>query len=457
MARAARAASRSSLFGVPMPDSVRDGFEALEKRGLVAQVTDRDALRELLDRPPLTFYVGFDPTADSLHLGHLLPLVTMRRLRRAGHRPIAVVGGATGLIGDPSGRSLERALHDPETVRAWSEALRAQIGRLLFVDDAPEAPLLLDNAEWIVPLSAVDFLRDVGKHFSLGSLLAKETIRTRLDNPDGGLSYTEFSYLILQAYDFYHLATRYGCRLQIGGSDQWGNMTAGIDFIRRRGGPSCEALTLPLLVDAAGRKFGKSEGGALWLDPRRTSPYAFHHYLLNVEDADAGRLLRALTFVPEDEIVALVSEAPPEARCAQERLAAELTAFVHGPAALVQVGRVRAALFGDGEPTALDAADWDLLAGAVPTTVLPRSARVTPLAALLAETGLAPSRARAREAIASGGVRVNGRVVNDVRATAEAVPLWADRYLLLRRGKKTHALVVFDDREASAPAAPRTS
>jgi tyrosyl-tRNA synthetase len=431
-------------------DSGPGRLEPLESRGLVAQVTDREAVRALLDRPPTTFYVGFDPTADSLHLGHLLPLVTMRRLRRMGHRPIAVIGGATGLIGDPSGRTLERVLQDAATVRQWSESLRAQIGRLLAEDEAPEAPLLLDNADWIAPLSTVDFLRDVGKHFSVGSMLAKETIRNRLADPDAGLSYTEFSYLLLQAYDFYHLATRHGCRLQIGGSDQWGNMTAGIDFIRRRGGPSCQALTLPLLVDAAGRKFGKSEGGALWLDARRTSPYAFHHYLLNVEDADVGRLLRALTFVPEEEICALETDPRPQARRAQERLASELVAFVHGREALSRVERVRSVLFGDEDPATLDARAWDLLAGAVPTTVLPRSARATPLAALLADTGLVPSRARARESIASGAIRANARLVSDIRTTAAEVPLWADRYLLLQRGRKTHALVVFDDRDGGA-------
>ena len=436
---------------VSSSEAERDAFAQLETRGLVAQVTDREAVRTLLERPPTTFYVGFDPTADSLHVGHLLPLVTMRRLHRAGHRPIAVIGGATGLIGDPSGRSQERVLHDAATVRAWSEALRAQIGRLLAVDDAPEPPLLLDNAEWIVPLSAVDFLRDVGKHFPLGAMLAKETIRTRLEDPDAGLSYTEFSYLLLQSYDFYHLAVCHGCRLQIGGSDQWGNMTAGIDFIRRRGGPTCQALTLPLLADASGRKFGKSEGGAVWLDPGRTSPYAFHQSLLNVGDAEVGRLLRTLTFLTEEEITALEADPHPEARRAQERLADELTAFVHGEGALGQVGRVRAALFGGADPGTLGPEDWALLGRSVPTLHRPRSERASLLVALLVEAGLASSRARAREDIASGAVMANGRPLADARATAEVVPLAQERYLLLRRGKKTHALLVFDDRAVEPP------
>ncbi|MGZ6214113.1 MAG: tyrosine--tRNA ligase, partial [Candidatus Limnocylindria bacterium] len=340
-------------------------LDDLTWRGAVAHSTDADALRAALGTGPVTFYCGFDPTAPSLHFGNLVQLVTMRRLQLAGHDPIAVVGGATGLIGDPSGRSAERSLNEAEVVADWVERIRVQVER--YLDFGGEhAARIVNNLEWTAPISALDFLRDVGKHFSVNRMLDKESVKARLDGP--GISFTEFSYQILQGFDYLELHRRYGCRLQTGGSDQWGNLTAGVDLIRRVTGETVHAMATPLITKADGTKYGKTADGTLWLDPKLTTPYAFYQYFLTTDDADIGGLLRIFSFQSRDEIEALEAETGqrPEARAAQQSLAAELTALVHGSDAAEQAASASGALFGRGELTSLDAETLAAALGELP-------------------------------------------------------------------------------------------
>ena len=413
-------------------------LDDLEWRGLIAQSTDLEALREALAAGPLTFYCGFDPTAPSLHFGNLVQLVTMRRLQNAGHDPIAVVGGATGLIGDPSGRSAERNLNEAELVAEWVNRIRVQVERYLDFG-GPHAARVVNNLEWTAPVSALDFLRDVGKHFSVNRMLEKESVRARLEGP--GISFTEFSYQILQGFDYLELHRRYGCRLQTGGSDQWGNLTAGVDLIRRVSAEAVHAFATPLITKSDGTKYGKTAGDTVWLDPQLTSPYAFYQYFLNTDDADIGALLKVFSFRSRDEIESLEAETTqhPEARAAQQALAGGLTELVHGADAAAGAIAASAALFGRGELGDLDAATLEAA-----LAELPHAAVHGPLPAvvdLLVATGLAESRTVARRTVADGGAYLNNRRVTDPEQVPDHGDLLHGRWLLLRRGKRSLAAV----------------
>ncbi len=410
-------------------------LDELSWRGLLAQSTDIDALRKDLDAGAVTLYAGFDPTGESLHVGNLMPMLTLRRFQLAGHRPIVLAGGATGLIGDPSGRDSERSLADRDEIRARVERLRPQLSRFV---DLTSTGLLVNNLDWTAPMSAIDFLRDVGKHFSVNVMLGKESISARLAGD--GISFTEFSYVLLQSNDYLELFRRHSCTLQIGATDQWGNITAGLDLIRRVEHTSAHALTVPLVTDSTGAKFGKSTGGgSLWLDPELTSPYAFFQYWINVDDRDVGRYLRYFTFLPREEIEALDEEVAerPQARGAARRLAEELTALVHGAQATGQVIAASAALFGHGELRELDAGTLTAALSEAPNIRV--DAGMPTVVDLLVETGLCASKSAARRAVEEGGA-----YLNNVRITnPEAVPATADLlpggWLVLRRGKRTLA------------------
>jgi len=413
-------------------------LDDLAWRGLIAHSTDLDALGGELSRGPLTFYCGFDPTAPSLHFGNLVQLVTMRRLQRAGHLPLAVVGGATGLVGDPSGVSVERSLNDADVVAEWVTGIRLQVERMLDFS-GPAAARIVNNLDWTAPLSALDFLRDVGKHFSVNRMLDKESVSARLDGP--GISFTEFSYQILQAFDYLELYRRYGCRLQTGGSDQWGNLTAGVDLIRRVAGESVHAFATPLITRADGTKYGKSAGATLWLDPQITSPYAFYQYFVNTDDADVVALLKVFSLRGRAEIEALeaASQSRPEERAAQQALASELTALVHGDGPAAQAVAASGALFGDGDLRRLDE---PTLATAL--AELPRAevqSPLPPLVDLLVASGLAASRSAARRTVAEGGAYLNNRRLTDPAATPDEAELLHGRWLVLRRGRRTLAAV----------------
>ncbi|SDG99970.1 tyrosine--tRNA ligase [Pseudonocardia oroxyli] len=413
-------------------------LDELEWRGLIAQSTDLDALRKDLDAAePLTLYCGFDPTAASLHAGHLIPLLTLRRFQEAGARPIVLAGGATGQIGDPRDVG-ERSLQSVDTVAEWAGLIRGQLERFVVFDDSPTGALVANNLDWTGGQSVLEFLRDVGKHFSVNVMLARETVKRRLATD--GLSYTEFSYLLLQSQDYLELYRRYGCRLQIGGSDQWGNIVGGADLIRRVDGGSAHAMTLPLVTDSEGRKFGKSTGGGnIWLDPRLTSPYAWYQYFVNVADADVGRYLRMFTFLSREEILALEEDTRerPHLRAGQKRLAAELTTLVHGAHQTEQVVAASAALFGRGELTGLDASTLDAAMSEVPTAdaVLGE----TTLVDLLIGTGLVESRGAARRAVGEGGAYVNNVKITDEGWTPSSADVLAGGWLVVRRGKRNLA------------------
>ncbi len=414
-----------------------DIIDELQWRGLIALSTDLDALRATMAREPLTYYCGFDPTAPSLHFGNLLQVLTLRRLQLAGHRPLALVGGATGLIGDPR-PTAERVLKTKEQTAEWVERIRVQIAPLL--DFSGEyAARMVNNLDWTAELSALDFLRDIGKHFRVNTMIKKDAVTARM-NSDAGISYTEFSYQILQGMDYLELFKRYNCRLQTGGSDQWGNLTAGTDLIHRATGESVHLLATPLITDANGEKIGKSTGGgSVWLDPEMTSPYAFYQYFINVEDSLVGTLLRALTFLDREEITALEKETAdkPAARAGQRRLAAEVTTIVHGEAETAQAIAASQALFGRGALGELSAATLrSALAEAGLTEV---RGPLPPVAALLKESGLAASMNEARRTITEGGAYVNNERVTDVEAAVDPAQLLHGRYLVLRRGRRTVA------------------
>lgn len=411
----------------------------LEWRGLIAQSTDRDALRRALSRTePLTLYCGFDPTAPSLHAGHLVPLLTLRRFQQAGARPIVLAGGATGLIGDPREVG-ERPLHSAEVVSDWAGRLRGQLERFVEFDDSPTGALVENNLDWTGGQGVLEFLREVGKHFSVNVMLARETVRRRLDTD--GLSYTEFSYLLLQSQDYLELYRRHGCRLQIGGSDQWGNIVGGVELIRRAESVTAHALTVPLVTDAEGRKFGKSTGGAnIWLDAEMTSPYAWYQYFVNVADADVGRYLRLFTFLPRAEIQSLERDIAerPQLRTGQKRLAEELTTLVHGEHHTQQVIVASEALFGRGNLQELDAGTLDAALAEVPTIDV-RLGEQQMIVDLLVETGLAESRGAARRTVKEGGAYVNNAKIADEDWTPSYLDLLGGRWVVLRRGKRTVA------------------
>jgi tyrosyl-tRNA synthetase len=422
-----------------------DLFADLSWRGLVHQCTHPEQLGGWLAAAPRTLYAGFDPTSDSLHVGSLLPALLLRRFQRAGHRPIALVGGATGMIGDPSGKSEERPLLSVEELERNLHGIERQLRRLLDFD-GPRGAILVNNLAWMAEYSYLHFLRDVGKHVPLGVMLSKESVQARLAR-DSGISYTEFSYMLLQAYDFVVLYQRYGCQLQIGGSDQWGNITAGIDLARRMHGVQLFGLTCPLLLKSDGTKMGKTERGAIYLAPEKTSPYAFYQYWINVADDDAGRCLRMLTELPREEIEQLdaARRERPHLRESQKRLAEALTRLVHGEEALAAAQRATAVLFGAEIDDLSDQQLAEIFAD-VPSRTLPR-ARLEgaglPLVEALVEAGLARSKSEARRILAQGGAYVNNRPRRDVEAVLTPADLVGQTTLVLRTGKKHYALLRF--------------
>jgi tyrosyl-tRNA synthetase len=429
---------------------VNDVIDDLHRRGLIAQSTDEAALRAHLAEGTVAYYCGFDPTAPSLHVGHLIQLMPLRALQRAGHQPVVLVGGATGLIGDPR-PTAERQLNDPGTVAGWVSSIRRQLAPFLDVPaetDGLKGPIYVDNLEWTGKLSAIDLLRDLGKHFRVGKMLAKEAVSARL-NSEAGISYTEFSYQILQANDYLELFRRHGVTLQTGGSDQWGNLTAGIDLVRRVGGAPVHALSTPLVTKSDGTKMGKSEGGSVWLDPVLTSPYAFFQFWLNADDADARTWLPMFSERPGDEIEALIAESVerPAARTAQRALAEELTVLVHGPEELRQAEAAGRALFGRDELATLG--PGTLGAALEEAGVVRLDGEAPSVAQLLQLTGLASSLSEARRTVKEGGAYLNNERVTDADAVPADSDWLAGGWLVLRRGKRAIAGV-----QRAAPARP---
>jgi tyrosyl-tRNA synthetase len=428
-----------------MSGSTQNILPELEARGLVADVSHRDELGAALAAGNVPHYVGHDPTATSLHVGHLVPLVIQNRLQRAGHRPICVVGGATGMIGDPSGKSNERQLLDGDTLAANVAGIRAQFGRFLDFDAGPTGAIMTNNADWFAGVSFLDFLRDVGKHVTVNYMLAKDSVRSRLEDREQGISYTEFSYMLLQAWDFVVLARERGCRLQVGGSDQWGNITAGIELSRRLGGPQLFGMTAPLLLDASGEKMGKtSTGQRVWLDPARTSAYGFYQYWLNVEDAMVGGYLRKFSFRPLaelDEIVRAHDEAPHK-RGAQRELARDLTTWVHGADGVRRAEVASAVVFGGSLADARDA-DLAPLTAELGCTELARAdlEAGVPLLDLMVKTKLADSKGEARRTVSQGGLYLNNQAVTAVDLVVRPEHLGTESFIFLRKGKKTYHLV----------------
>ena len=424
-----------------------DIIDELSWRGLIADTTDIGELRTALNSDRLTFYAGFDPTAPGLHIGNLALLLTMRRLQLAGHRPIGLVGGATGLIGDPSGRSAERALNPRELVAQWVQRIRGEVSRFLDFDAGESSALVVSNLDWTEPMPVLRFLRDIGKHFSVNRMLDRDSVKARLEA--GGISYTEFSYQLLQAMDYLELYRRHGCTLQLGGSDQWGNLVAGVDLIRRVESASVHALAIPLITKADGTKYGKTEGGAIWLSADLMSPYAFYQFWLNVADAEVPGLLRVFSFKPHEEIEALERESleHPAARAGQRALAEELTTLVHGAEECRRVVAASQALFGRGSLAELDELTLAAVAAevrAVPIEVPAHEGAVSttlsglpPVANLMAAAGTVPTVSAGRRVIAEGGAYLNNQKVTDVGAIPDRKDLLHGRYLILRRGKHT--------------------
>lgn len=416
-------------------------LDELTRRGLIAQNSDPEALASHLAEPR-TVYCGFDPTAGSLHIGHLVPLLMLRRFQLAGHTPVALVGGATGLIGDPSFKATERTLNSADTVQGWVASLSAQIKALLPASDGLAAPVLVNNVDWMGQMSALDFLRDIGKHFSVNAMLARESVRQRLARPEQGISFTEFSYALLQSQDFAVLHQRLGCTLQIGGNDQWGNITSGMDLTRRLHQAQVYGMTLPLITKADGTKFGKTEGGAVWLDPALTSPYAFYQFWLGTADEDVYRFLRYYSFLPLAAIDELEAEdATRQGRKqAQQVLADELTELVHGKEALAAARRISELLFCGDVPRLGESDLAQLAQDGMPSS---RIEGETDLVSLLVACGLVSSKRIARELLAAGAISLNGEIRQDEQL-GRGERLF-DRYLLLRRGKKQYHLVEWLD------------
>ena len=411
----------------------------LEWRGLIAQCSDRETLGEHLEGGSRTLYCGFDPTADSLHIGSLVPLLTLKRFQQAGHRPILLIGGATGLIGDPSFRDDERALNDTSVVAGWVEALRAQASPFLDLE-GNNAAVVANNLDWTQDMDVISFLRNIGKHFSVNGMIARESVRSRLERPDQGISYTEFSYMLLQGMDYLELARRYDCSLQIGGSDQWGNIVSGVDLVRRHLSREVFALTLPLVTKADGTKFGKTATGTVWLDASKTSPYSFYQFWLNTADADVENFLKYFTFLSREEIEQLTAKTleAPEKRIAQTVLAEEVTRTVHGEESLRSAQRISSALF-SGALDELTESDLGQLA--IDGLSTSSCAEGDGLLSVMTEAGLARSVGEARKLVQGGGVRLNGEVVSDVRKTLTFDDAFYGRYVVIRRGKKVYHLV----------------
>ncbi len=413
-------------------------LDELEWRGLIAQSTDLDAMRTALDSGPATLYAGFDPTGPSLHAGHLVPLLALKRFQRAGHRPIVLAGGATGLIGDPRDVG-ERTMNSADVVAQWAERIRSQLERFVEFDDSSTGAVIENNMEWTGSLSAIELLRDVGKHFSMNVMLARDTVRKRLAGD--GMSFTEFSYMLLQANDFVQLRRKHGCSLQVGGSDQWGNIVAGVDLNRKLDGTTAHGLTVPLVTSADGKKFGKSTGGgSLWLDPDMTSPYTWYQYFINTADADVVRYLRWFTFLGRPELEELEHETAerPHAREAQRRLAREMTNLVHGESQTAAVEKASQALFGRGELSGLDPATLTAALQEAPVADL-RDGAPSSIVDLLVATGLAASKGAARRTVREGGASVNNQRIGDEEWTPTATDFLHGEWLVVRRGKKNVA------------------
>ena len=411
-----------------------DIIDELSWRGLIAVSTDLGELRAALNSGRVTVYCGFDPTAPGLHIGNLVQLLTLRRLQLAGHRPIGLVGGATGLIGDPSGKSAERILNPAEVVAGWVERIRGEVSRFL---DFDAGALVVSNLDWTAPMHVLDFLRDIGKHFSVNRMLDRESVKARLDA--GGISYTEFSYQLLQAMDFLELYRRHGCTLQLGGSDQWGNLVAGVGLIRSVESASVHALATPLITKPDGTKYGKTEGGAIWLSADLMPPYAFYQFWLNVSDAEVPGLLRVYSFKSREEIGELVLQSAerPAARIGQRALAEEVTTLVHGAEETRRAIAASRALFGQGSLTDLDERTLAAVAAEVRAAEIPGDGGLPPVANLMAAAGVAPTVSAARRAIAEGGAYLNNQRVTDEKAVPGPEDLLYGRYLILRRGKRT--------------------
>ena len=414
-----------------------DIIDDLTWRGLIAVSTDLHDLRKALDTSQVTFYGGFDPTGPGLHIGNLVLLLTMRRLQLAGHRPIGLVGGATGLIGDPSGKSVERVLNSRDVVAGWVGRIRGEISQYLDFAPGPAAAQMVSNLDWTGDLLALDFLRDIGKHFPVNQMLSREVVRARLE--EGGISFTEFSYQILQANDYLELHRRYDCSLQAGGSDQWGNLVSGVDLIRRVTGDVVHALATPLITKSDGTKYGKTEGDAVWLNPKLTSPYAFYQFWINRTDAEVPSLLRVYTFRSREEIEELqrATIERPAARLAQRVLADDLTILVHGEEELVRAVAASKALFGQGDLRELDEGTLAAALAEVPSVTVDAGDVLPPVADLMALAGLTDSKSDARRAIAGGGAYLNNAKVASPDAVPSAADLLHGRFLVLRRGKRT--------------------
>ncbi|MCA1021918.1 tyrosine--tRNA ligase [Halobacillus litoralis] len=416
-------------------------LEDLHQRGLVNQITDEEGLQKHLENHQVTLYCGFDPTADSLHIGHLLPVLMLKRFQVAGHRPIALVGGGTGMIGDPSGRSSERQLNSAEVVKGYSDRIKDQLAGILNFDHGENAAVARNNHDWLSQMTIIDFLRDTGKHFGVNYMLAKDSVESRIEQ---GISFTEFSYMILQSLDFQQLYQKENCTLQIGGSDQWGNITAGLELLRRStaGEEEVEAygLTVPLITKADGSKFGKTAGGAVWLDPEKTSPYEFYQFWINTDDRDVIRYLKVFTFLSMDEIAELEKEVQerPEKRVAQRRLAEEMTKLVHDEKALQQAERISEALF-SGDIKALSGEEIEQGFKDVPSFT--SESKDPQLLDLLVESGISSSKRQAREDIGNGAIYINGERNQDLKHTIQQEERIEDRFTIIRRGKKKYFLI----------------
>jgi tyrosyl-tRNA synthetase len=424
-------------------------LDELKWRGLYADCTDTDALAQRLAAGPITLYCGFDPTADSLHVGNLVPLFALRRFQLAGHHPIALAGGATGMVGDPSGKSAERNLQSPEQVAHNIESVKRQLGKFLEFDSAKtpahNPARLVNNADWTAPMSYLEFLREVGKFFTVNWMVAKESVRARMEDRENGISYTEFSYMLLQAFDFFHLRKELNCELQVGATDQWGNITAGTELIRKKHGSTGYGLVFPLLTKADGTKYGKTATGTVWLDPKRTSPYRFYQFFMQTEDADVGKLLKVLTFLPPAEIEALEAEmkANPGARAAQKALARAMTTVVHGDSAFADAQRASEIMFGGGLDGVSEAVFQDVV-GEIPTKDLERvrlEGAGLALVDVIVHSGLTPSKGQARKDVEGGGIYLNNVRAAEAARHVTTADLLFGKYLLLRKGKRTYTVL----------------
>ena len=415
-------------------------FDELKERGLVFQTTDEDALKKALEEGQVSYYTGFDPTADSLHLGHLVPILVMRHLQLAGHKPYPLVGGATGLIGDPSFKDDERSLQTKETVKDWVESIKGQLSNFLEFEEGDNKAVMTNNYDWMENMTFIDFLRDVGKYFTVNYMMSKESVKKRIET---GISYTEFAYQIMQGFDFYELNRLHNVTLQIGGSDQWGNMTAGTELLRRKGNTTGHVMTVPLITDATGKKFGKSEGNAVWLNPEKTSPFELYQFFLNVMDADAVRFLKIFTFLSLDEIAEIAKEfeASPHERLAQKVLAREIVTLVHGEQAYQDALRISEQLFA-GNLKELSAKDLRSGLGDVPTFAVSAD-QDRNIVELIVAAGISPSKRQAREDVTNGAIYINGDRVQDLDYILSDADKIDGELTVIRRGKKKNTILTY--------------